>query len=693
MITYDKSAFGLKLLIRIHGSAAYRAILPGILSVLVLLLIRYFRDGDGTLTAQSRDENDLQHPYAIGILVASTSFLIVFRANQGYARYWESCGALHQMMSKWMDATIHTGCYHMQCAHFDSIKPPSFFDYPELNAYFLTRDRERLYDMNNPKKDVVDDFDVSGALPVMYENSATADDQRRKNVADEVSGTKRKKSNERSSTSEINLPPGAEAVNPVIVDRAVLKSINPIPIDEQAFSEREERLKKKFSHETRDAPLEGGGPIPLTGPARLDGNWGKLFSDRRATFFQPKDTDPSSPNHLNNFPSFASVQGGRTPSLFLQELAHLCSLMNAVALSTLRNDIETAPSPLGVYRPGAPWPEVDPDDVDSIFLHGPWYVQWWQHFKFFIGVPLGDERRTLYNAGRPLEVLGGVSDAEIRFLRMARGPLAKTQLCWYWLTEFIIREHLNGSTGKVGPPIISRIIQFLSDGMVFYNHARKIMFIPFPFPHAQLSVIFIIISIPAVAFLMDQYADSIILGSILTFVSVTCITGIHEVARELENPFRNIPNELPICTLQAQFNEGLIVMFSGYHPDHFWDPTKHDHHPSESAPRMMRKYSRHTKSPRTSVASGAPPRANSAGSTGANTTASADAAIPTAQSPARSSYSSGSGLKRTSSAPASAVDKKQTAEVLAMSAKMEEYGKEIERLKMLLEKQGEQKAD
>ena len=128
-----------------------------------------------------------------------------------------------------------------------------------------------------------------------------------------------------------------------------------------------------------------------------------------------------------------------------------------------------------------------------------------------------------------------ISDAEIRFLQMARGPAAKTQLCWYWLTEFIIREHLNGSTGKVGPPIISRIIQFLSDGMVFYNHARKIMFIPFPFPHAQISVMFVVISIPAVAFLMDQYAENVILGSFLTFVSVACLSGIHEVARELEN--------------------------------------------------------------------------------------------------------------------------------------------------------------
>lgn len=113
MITYDRSAFGLNLLFRVHGSAIYRSIIPGILAVLTLLLIRYLQNGGdgGTFNASERDVNDLQHPYAIGILVASISFLIVFRASQGYNRYWEAAGSLHQMMSKWLDATVHTGLY------------------------------------------------------------------------------------------------------------------------------------------------------------------------------------------------------------------------------------------------------------------------------------------------------------------------------------------------------------------------------------------------------------------------------------------------------------------------------------------------------------------------------------------------------------------------------------------------------
>ena len=45
-----------------------------------------------------------------------------------------------------------------------------------------------------------------------------------------------------------------------------------------------------------------------------------------------------------------------------------------------------------------------------------------------------------------------------------------------------------------------------------------------------------------------------------------------QVARELENPFKNVPNDMPVCILQAMYNEALATMFSGFNPDSFWDP-------------------------------------------------------------------------------------------------------------------------
>jgi len=266
---------------------------------------------------------------------------------------------------------------------------------------------------------------------------------------------------------------------------------------------------------------------------------------------------------------------GRTPSLFLQELAHLASLLCAVALTTLRNDMDDVESPLGVYTPGQKWPEVDPhylskDVRRQAYEQGPFM----RTLRYLLGMDQTKHARTIYNAARPMLVIGGVSDNEIAFLQRARGPHAKTTLVWNWLSELIIREHMAGSLGEVGAPILSRIMQFLGDGMLHYNHARKIMFTPFPFPHAQLSAFFVLMMVLAIPLLMVQYANEHWLGAILTFLTVTCLAGLHEVARELENPFRNAPNDVPLCTLLAFYNEALITMFSGHHPDAYWDESE-----------------------------------------------------------------------------------------------------------------------
>mmetsp|Transcript_4687 Transcript_4687/g.9045 ORF Transcript_4687/g.9045 Transcript_4687/m.9045 type:complete len:178 (-) Transcript_4687:2864-3397(-) len=88
MIDYFKGVYGLNLLGRIHGSSLYKGSLVGLVAASVYLgiaLLRSVDDGDG------EDEDDLDHPYGVGVLVTSVSFLITFRANYGYQRYWEAC--------------------------------------------------------------------------------------------------------------------------------------------------------------------------------------------------------------------------------------------------------------------------------------------------------------------------------------------------------------------------------------------------------------------------------------------------------------------------------------------------------------------------------------------------------------------------------------------------------------------------
>ena len=729
MITYNRSAFGWRLIFRVHGSAVYRSILPALVSVVFYFL---FENVYGTGFDESQDTT---HPYVVGTLIASTTFLLVFKLNHSYGRYWEAAGNVHHMMSKWLDATTHTGCYHLQCDHYTKVKPPSYFDYPQLDHLYMTRERERNIDFDEVLSSTRGDGDGT-----KYNNGNTTGLRRRKNksiaqrrkgnantttagantngiennhltmkgVSSRVSistvppqlptRTKFGTTNENddrgsgsnddddddnnndndefpsgdilmtNNTSNINFNQRCKSEG-MIHQKTTATTISSRSSRHQSMIEQHQQmLRSERSHkdiplpsgmhgskvpshhemrsvvksinyvENHNPSLGGGGggkghhgtknrrnifgsknsdddggfsnevgttaaavasadcddsvesvfyaehlhhedeedgdsmintardPTPLWGRPRLDGNWGAYYTKNPnhplATYFNPTNPSYVSPK------GFASTVGGRTPPLFLQELAHLSSLLVAVALSTLRNDSDGSESPLGCYEPGAPWPAVDPAKDEYVQME---VGSISSIIKTFLSTGRSPEEQTRFNALRPLPVVGGVSDAEIRFLQMARGPSAKTQLCWNWLSEFIIREHLAGSTGKVGPPIISRIIQFLGDGMIYYNHARKVMFVPFPFVHAQISVIFNVVVIFYAPFLMFQYINEVWLGSTLTFFLVLCLCGINEVARELENPFRNVPNELPLVTFAAQYNEALYTMYAGYHPDLFWD--------------------------------------------------------------------------------------------------------------------------
>eukprot|EP01082_Thalassiosira_pseudonana_P005885 g5575.t1 g5575 contig2:835058-836716(+) len=497
MIDYFKGVYSLNLLLRVHGSALYKGSIAGFFSVLIYLAVdlhwnRYGRH-DG---AVDLPVDDLEHPYGIGVLVSSVGFLIVFRANYGYQRYWEACTAVHHFMSKWCDATMQTAVFHLQSSHYDGVRPHSFFDHDELNTLNLTRERRRGGEEGGGLKGV----------------------------------------NELKSVYNVDGVRNQSTVN-IICNNARHSSVT---------TTRQEQAQTTIN------PTNNPSPEILQ---RIALN---------AQYF-PSAQVPKQ--------SFASRPNNQTPPLFLQELAHLSSLLCAVALSTLRNDIEEEESPLGVYVTGMPWPASDPDQLPKAtkeeFQHKSSFLK---NVRYWSGIDRTPHHRSKYNATRPFLIIGGVSDNEIAFLQKARGPHAKTQLAWAWLSDFIVREHLAGSLGEVHSAIISRLVQMMSDGSLLYNQARKIMYISFPFPHAQLAVFYTLMMIPAVPFLMEQYTNAKWIGCLLTFLTVTCLVGLHEVARELSNPFRNMPNELPLCTFQAMYNEALCTMFAGYNPDSYWDP-------------------------------------------------------------------------------------------------------------------------
>ena len=360
MIKYNAGMYGLQVLTRLHGSAAYKALTPAVISTVVFVIFYSIIDVNfHELTEQS---------YPFSALVVAFTFLLTFKANFSYQRYWEACTAVHQMHSKWLDVGMDLAAFHLQSNLYKQ-KPPAFGQHTDIEH--LDRHRERVYEL--PDKETLeaklDEVLEHHSLHSRIERLRT-----RRNLA--------------------------------------------------AAKGRHERHAKSIA--------------------------GSYTKHRLPTPLNP--VDPKT----------------EKPSFFLQEAAHLLSLLSAVAMSTLRNDIEGAESPLATFRRGDPWPAVDPDARDA-GIREDWklqnrYVP--RVLRYILGLTRTPRDRTMYNAARPFRVIGGVSDAEVELLQAARGPFAKVALVSQWLSEFISREHLEGSTGSVGPPIIGRLFQFTSDGML-----------------------------------------------------------------------------------------------------------------------------------------------------------------------------------------------------------------------------------
>jgi hypothetical protein len=426
MIVYESDVFGLRLLLRVHGSAVYKGLIPTLFSTSFLVAIKllipwcsiYFDQPSCT---------PIEHPLIISVLTSFVAFLLTFRLNYAYGRYWDGAQGIHLMLSKWLDSALALAAFGYQNQNYYINQPEPFGKHPHLRRQDIVGGLQKWQLLEEEAK-------------LVYAESLEAG-LRKKHYA------KLKFHGKRKNTKEPRREPVPNPRGSLTRSISTLRSNGTTP-----------RI-----------------PIPIRFLRRVAG-----VVDRIESLNSPYE-----PMTAQKIPH---------PSLFMQELAHLYSLLGAVALETLRANMEGVDMRLIEYIPGSPWPPVDPDylnrDIRSEYGDRNSLSS---IFYFLTGTSRTPSKRTLYNAARPLGVLGGVSDNEIEALRLCQGPYAKVTLCSMWLQEFIARETLKGSTGQVSAPILTRIHQFLSDGMQGYNHCRLIAYVPFPFPHAQIATCFSIV--------------------------------------------------------------------------------------------------------------------------------------------------------------------------------------------------------
>ncbi|KAF4697953.1 Zinc finger, RAN-binding domain containing 2, partial [Perkinsus olseni] len=141
-----------------------------------------------------------------------------------------------------------------------------------------------------------------------------------------------------------------------------------------------------------------------------------------------------------------------------------------------------------------------------------------------------------------------------------------------WITEEITRACLDGLL-LIPPPILSRCYQEVSNGMLGYNQAFKVSLVPFPFPFAQMLALLLVVFLLILPMMVLRMTQSAALSPILSFFCLLGYWGLNEIAVELENPFGDDDNDLPLEAIHTEFVDSL-------HTCATVGPAKPFHHPS-----------------------------------------------------------------------------------------------------------------
>lgn len=152
--------------------------------------------------------------------------------------------------------------------------------------------------------------------------------------------------------------------------------------------------------------------------------------------------------------------------------------------------------------------------------------------------------------------ISGFSEQHLAYLGASDDPAL---VVLQWLQQLIVKGH-NSGVLKVPPPILSRVFQELSNGIVGVVDAQKITEIFFPFPLAQLVGMMLLVTSVLQPVLLAIVMDSAVWCGLLNFITIFAFFGINSIAAEIEMPFGDDPNDLPLHQFQEALNTALVSL-------------------------------------------------------------------------------------------------------------------------------------
>lgn len=129
----------------------------------------------------------------------------------------------------------------------------------------------------------------------------------------------------------------------------------------------------------------------------------------------------------------------------------------------------------------------------------------------------------------------------------------------HWIQVLVIDAHVDGVI-PVPAPILTRVFQTLSRGMVNCHNARKLADVPFPYPLSQMVFVLLMIHSIITPLIIAAIFRDPVFAAASTLVPLMGMWSITFTASELEQPFGNDANDLPLTDIQRHYNLSLMML-------------------------------------------------------------------------------------------------------------------------------------
>lgn len=138
-------------------------------------------------------------------------------------------------------------------------------------------------------------------------------------------------------------------------------------------------------------------------------------------------------------------------------------------------------------------------------------------------------------------------------------PEEKGEIISHWIQRLIMDATADG-TLEVAPPFLARVFADLGNGWVSLCRITCIKEIQFPFPYAQMITTMLVVQWLVTPMIACAEVSSPIWAGIVSFFVVWSFWSLLGIAGELDEPFGQDDNDLPVAEMMKHFNRRLLIL-------------------------------------------------------------------------------------------------------------------------------------